>query len=173
MAIKTEVHVQRKLPRKTNEKLTFVLNALPREHLIGIERVRLVDGLNHPRIPTTQKTSVPGLYHPRQGAQRAWIELNVAALLPEDGGIMKRLLPRMAFYNNLTAVLISLIGQHYFLSLRHSVKKNSLESVIREYTTRHLKLINESQNTFRARLFKPIQPTLEEWGRKLNKRRKL
>lgn len=172
MTIKTELHVERKLPRKTNEKVTHVLNSLPREHLIGLERVRVVDGIDHPRISSHQKATIPGLYHPRQGTQRAWIELNVAALLPDGGGFMKRMLPRMAFYNNLTAVLISLIGQHYYLSLRHSVKKNSLESVVREYTTKHLKLINERQNTFRARLFKPLQPTLEKWSKSLNKRRK-
>jgi hypothetical protein len=120
MAIKTELRVERKLPRKTNERVSYVLNSLPREHLIGIERVRLVDGIDHPRISPCRKVAVPGLYHPRQGNQRAWIELNIAALLPENGGFMKRMLPRMTFYNNLTAVLISLVGQHYYLSLRHS-----------------------------------------------------
>lgn len=172
MAIRTEVHVERKLPRKTTEKVNAVLSSLPREHLIGLERVRVVDGIEHPRISSQQKATIPGLYHPRQGTQRAWIELNVAALLPDNAGFMKRMLPRMAFYNNLTAVLISLIGQHYYLSLRHSVKKNSLENVVRDYTTKHLKLINESQNTFRAKLFKPLQPTLEKWSKNLSKKRK-
>ena len=37
------------------------------------------------------------------------------------------------------------------------------------YTEKHLKAWNEKKHTFRARLFKPIQPTLERWAKGLQK----
>jgi hypothetical protein len=98
------------------------------------------------------------------------LEININALLPREGGIFKKLLPRIAFYNNLAAVLVSLVGQHYYLSLRHSVKKGSLENSVRAYTTKHLKALNNSEHKLRARLFAPLQPTFERWARTLNRK---
>jgi hypothetical protein len=68
------------------------------------------------------------------------------------------------------ALVFSLVGQHYHLTLKHSLKKTQLEPAIRQYTERQLKAWNEKKHTFRARLFKPLQPTFERWAKSLQKR---
>jgi hypothetical protein len=72
----------------------------------------------------------------------------------------------------MAAVIFSLVGQHHYLTLRHSVKRGQLESSIRLYTEKQLKKWNEKEHTFRARLFKPLQPTFERWARNLQRRAK-
>lgn len=171
MAIKIENYSQTRLPKKTEERINTVLESLPREHLRGIERVRLVDSINDPRLKSLQQRSdLPGLYHPRQGGQPAWLEIAVGVLLPRSKPLFKRLMPRLSFKGNLAAVLFSLVGQHYYLTLRHSVKRGQVEASVRAYTEKHLRLWNEQQQGFRARLFKPLQPTLERWARILQKK---
>jgi hypothetical protein len=147
------------------------LEGLPREHTRGIERVRLVESISEPRVrATVQASELPGLYHPRQGAKGPWLEVAINVLLPGDKPIHKRIIPRMSFKGNVAAVVFSLVGQHYHMTLRHSVKKTQIEPAVRLYTEKQLKIWNEKRHTFRARLFKPLQPTLERWGKKLQKR---
>ena len=67
-------------------------------------------------------------------------------------------------------MIFSLVGQHYYLTLRHSIRKGQIEPAVRSYTEKQLRLWNEREHSTRARLFKPIQPTLERWGRALQKR---
>src|SRR5919205_390857 len=156
---------RQKLPAGTLETLKKIINTLPKEHLRGIDRVRLVDSINDPRLRQANTTQLPGLYHPKQGAQPAWLEVALDVLLPKNAPIHKRLLPRLSFKANLAAVIFSLVGQHHYLTLRHSVKKGQLESSIRLYTEKHLKSWNEREHSFRARLFRPFQPVLERWAR--------
>jgi hypothetical protein len=165
---------RQKLPSGTEENIRKILSTLPKEHLRGLERLRLVDSITDPRLRNTQKnlSKLPGLYHPRQGTQPAWIEVALDVLLPKDAPLHKRLIPRLSFKANMAAVIFSLVGQHHYLTLRHSVKKGQLESSIRLYTERHLKRWNEKQHTLRARLFKPLQPTFERWARNLQRRAK-
>lgn len=171
MAIRIENQCERKLPRDTTSLIEKALDSLPREHTRGIERVRLVESISEPRIrATVQASDLPGLYHPRQGAKGPWLELAIGVLLPTDKPIHKRIIPRLSFKGNVTAVLFSLVGQHYHLTLRHSVKKTQIEPAVRLYTEKQLKAWNEKQHTIRARLFKPLQPTLERWGKTLQKR---
>src|SRR5438128_7548314 len=91
-------------------------------------------------------------------------------LLPGNKPVHKRLVPRLSFKGNLTATLFSLFGQHYHLTLRHSLKKTQLEPAVRIYTEKQLKLWNEKKHSWRARLFKPLQPTFERWAKGLQKR---
>ena len=165
---------RQKLPSGTETNIQKILSTLPKEHLRGLERLRLVDSISDPRLRNTQlkQTQLPGLYHPRQGSQSAWIEIALDVLLPKDAPLHKRLIPRLSFKANMAAVIFSLIGQHHYLTLRHSVKKGQLESSIRTYTERHLKKWNEKEHTFRARLFKPLQPTFERWAQSLQRRAK-
>lgn len=167
MSVKIDIQTSAKLPKKTLQKLHATLDSLPREHVIGIDRIKIVGVIDDPRLNPAQRATLPGLYHPRQGNQRAWLEISAKALLGSETGFLKKLLPRIAFYNNLAAVTVSLIGQHYYISFRHSVKKGSLESAVKSYTAKHLKHINESQNSFRAKVFRPLQPTLERWAQAL------
>ncbi|HVF50544.1 MAG TPA: hypothetical protein VNA19_10690 [Pyrinomonadaceae bacterium] len=170
MAIKIENLSHAKLPRRTEAQIEKILETIPREHTRGIDRLRLVETINDPRLKIVQKTALPGLYHPRQGTQQAWLEISTDALLPRAKPLHKRLLPRLSFKGNLAAIIFSLVGQHYYLTLRHSVKKGQLESSVRAYTERHLRLWSEREHTLRARLFKPFQPTLERWARSLQRR---
>jgi hypothetical protein len=166
--------LRQKLPSGTKDVIRKVLSSLPKEHLRGIDRVRLVDSINDPRLRNTQKnlSQLPGLYHPRQGAQPAWLEIALDVLLPQKVPVYKRLLPRLSYKANMAAVLFSLVGQHHYLTLRHSVKRGQLESSIRLYTEKHLRKWNEKEHTLRARLFKPLQPTFERWARNLQRRAK-
>jgi hypothetical protein len=173
MALKIENNLEKqKLPRKAEESIAKVLSLVPREHLRGLERLRLVDRITDARLSGAQTAKLPGLYHPKQGPQGAWIEVAVDALIPSAKPFHKRVLPRLYFKANLAAVILSLIGQHYYLTLRHSVKKERLEPSVRAYTEKYLKKWSESEHNLRTRLFKPLQPTFERWARSLQKRAK-
>ena len=165
MGIKIENQAVRKLPKETLKHMADAFDSLPREHTRGLERIRLVEFISDPRIRNTfQASELPGLYHPRQGAQAAWLEIAVGVLLPSDKPVHKRIIPRLSFKGNLAATLFSLVGQHYHFTLKHSLKKTQLEPAVRTYTEKHLKAWNEKKHSFRARLFKPLQPTLERWA---------
>jgi hypothetical protein len=170
MGIKIEIQTSAKLPRQTEARLEKMLECVPREHLRGIERLRLVDAINDPRVRVPQRSQLPGLYHPRQGTQPAWLEVAVEALLPTSKPLFKRLLPRLSFKNNLAAVVFSLVAQHYHLTLRHSVKKGQLEAAVRAYTEKQLRTWGTREHSLRARIFKPLQPTFERWARTLQRR---
>ena len=72
----------------------------------------------------------------------------------------------------LAGLIFSLVGQHYYLTLKHSVKKQNLEPQIRQYAEKNLRAWSEknSQGSFRAKLFKPIRPWVERWAKWLNKK---
>jgi hypothetical protein len=171
VAIKIENQTERKLPKQTLQIIEDACDSLPREHMRGLERIRIVEFISDPRIRNAfQASELPGLYHPRQGPKGAWLEIAVGVLLPADKPIHKRLIPRLSFKGNLAATLFSLVGQHYHFTLKHSLKKTQLEPAVRTYTEKQLKAWNEKQHSFRARVFKPIQPTLERWAKGLQKR---
>lgn len=171
MGLKIENQSSRKLPKGIHTRIERMIDSLPREHLRGIERLRLVDVISDSRLKTLpQRVDLPGLYHPRQGAQPAWLEVAVDVLLPRSKPLLKRLMPRLSFKGNLAAVIFSLVGQHYYLTLRHSIRKGQIETSVRNYTEKQLRIWHEQEHSTRARIFKPIQPTLERWGRALQKR---
>jgi hypothetical protein len=171
MAIKIEDISGIKLPPKTHLRIEKMLDSLPREHTRGIERVRLVEAITDSRLKNIQqRTNLPGLYHPRQGAQPAWIEIAIGVLLPRPKSYLKRIMPRISFKGNLAAVVFSLVGQHYYLTLRHSIKRSQIEAAVRAYTEKQLRLWHEKEHNLRTRFFKPFQPTLERWGKALQKR---
>lgn len=170
MAIKVENQVERKLPADTISHIEDALDSLPREHTRGLERVRLVEFITEPRLKgMLTATELPGLYHPRQGPKGAWLEIAMGVLLPTNKPIHKRIIPRLSLKGNLSATLFSLVGQHYHFTLKHSLKKTQLEPAVRAYTEKHLKAWNEKKHSFRAKLFKPIQPTMERWAKSLQK----
>jgi hypothetical protein len=170
VAIKVENQVERKLPAGTLPQIEEAFDSLPREHTRGLERIRLVEFISEPRLKgMMQATELPGLYHPRQGPKGAWLEIAAGVLLPANKPLHKQIVPRLSFKGNLTATLFSLVGQHYHFTLKHSLKKTQLEPAVRAYTEKHLKAWNEKKHSFRARLFKPIQPTLERWAKGLQK----
>ena len=171
MPIRIENQYEGALPKGAIEQVEDALESLPREHTRGIERVRLVPYISDPRIKGQfQATELPGLYHPRQGSKGPWLEIAINVLLPADKPFHKRIVPRLSFKSNLVALVFSLVGQHYHLTLRHSLKRTQLEPAVRMYTEKQLKAWNEKKHSFRAKLFKPLQPTFERWAKSLQKR---
>lgn len=163
------------MPKGGEETIRQVLDYVPIEQLRGLERVKLVDFINDPRlknIDVPMKGDLPGLYHPKVGNQNAWFEIAMGALLQPTEGFAKRWMARTSFKANIAGLLFSLIGQHYYLTLRHSVKKQNLEPQIRQYTEKNLRAWSEQQNknSFRAKLFKPIRPFVERMAKWLNKK---
>ena len=118
------------------------------------------------------KGDIPGLYHPRQGNQAPWLEMSMGALLQPTETFFKKWMAKSSFKGNLAGLLFSLVGQHYHLTLRHSVKKQSLEPQIRQYAEKNLRAWSEKQNvnSLRAKLFKPLRPMIERWAKWLNKK---
>ena len=152
MAIRIENQYEGSLPKGALEQIESAFDSLPREHTRGIERIRLVPFIMDPRIKGAfQATELPGLYHPRLGPKGAWLEIAVNVLLQPDKPCHK-------------------VGQHYHITLKHSLKKTQLEPAVRAYTEKQLKAWNEKRHTFRAKLFKPLQPTFERWAKSLQKR---
>lgn len=168
MQIKFENNLEAKIPRNINSLVERVIKILPREHLRGLDHVRFVSKIEDMRV-RSRNLELPALYHPKQGAQPAWLEIATDVLIGPTQPLQKRLMLRFSFKNNLAALIISLVGQHYYSTLRHSVKRGQMEPAIRNYTEKHLKLWSHSEHRFRARLFKPFESHLERWARSLRK----
>lgn len=162
------------LPKNTEKLIKEVLDFLPSEHLVGVEKVKLVDFIKPPQVKVELpvRGDLPGLYHPRAGGQAAWFEISIGALLQPTESFAKRLMARSAFRGNLAALLFSLAGQHYFLTLKHSIRKQNLELQVRQYTEKYLKEWGEIQQskTIRGKIFKPFRPYLERLAKWLNKK---
>ncbi|MCV4615452.1 hypothetical protein OFM04_36685, partial [Escherichia coli] len=68
VALKIENSATIELPKGTLEHIRKVMDFLPIEHQRGLERIRLVDYINDPRLKNLDipvKGDLPGLYHPR------------------------------------------------------------------------------------------------------------
>ena len=171
MLVKVENKSGIKLPKKTEETIQNVLGAVPREHLRGLGRVVLVDRIipdSRVQLPTA--TELPGLYHPKQGGSQPWFEIALNSLLLPSEGFFKRLAARLNFKASLAYLTLSLQAQHYHFTLSHGLKKHQYEGAIRSYVEKHLVTWRESQGGWRMKLFKPLQPFLEKWSRKLKKK---
>ncbi|MCW5961471.1 MAG: hypothetical protein KIS76_15005 [Pyrinomonadaceae bacterium] len=175
----TEIRIENQstleMPKNSEETIQKIISFLPIEHLRGMEKIRLVDFIKPPQMKnmsTPVTGDLPGLYHPRVGNQSAWMEVSLGALLQPTEGFAKRWMAKSSFKSNLAGIIFSLVGQHYYLTLRHSVKKQSLEPQIRQYAQKNLKEWGEKQaeNSRRAKFFKPFRPYLERWAKWLNKK---
>ncbi len=163
------------MPKGAEENIQKIIAFLPLEQLRGLEKIRLVDFISDPRIQKSNvpmKGDLPGLYHPKIQNKNAWLEISIGALLQPTENFSKRWIAKSSFKSNLAGLIFSLVGQHYYMTLRHSVKKQSLEPQIRQYAQKNLKVWSEKQsvNSRRAKLFKPLQPYMEKWAKWLNKK---
>jgi hypothetical protein len=173
--VKIENQATFPLPVYTEEHINKVFDYLPTEHVRGLDRVRLVDFINDPRLKNLDmpaKGDLPGLYHPKAGNQAPWLEMSMGALLQPTESFAKKWMAKSGFKGNLAGLIFSLVGQHYYLTLRHSVKRQSLEPQIRQYAEKNLRAWSEvqNQNSIRAKLFKPFRPMLERMAKWLNKK---
>lgn len=176
----TEIKIENQssidLPKNTEENIRKATTFLPIEHQRGLEKIRLVDFIKTPQVKMDMpvKGDLPGLYHPKVGNQNAWLEISIGALLQPTESFTTRWMAKTSFKSNLTGLIFSLIGQHYYFTLKHSVKKQNLEPQIRQYAQKNLKDWSEKQNenSFRAKLFKPLRPMMERWAKWLAKKQK-
>jgi hypothetical protein len=154
---------------KLMKHINSILESVPQAHLRGISKIVIVDRIEEPRLDPTQRAELPGLYHPKLPGSPAWMEV---ALLPlrSDSSWIKRLGRRLTFKTNVTATLLSLIGQHYYLTLSHGIKKSQYESAVRNYVEKQFAVYTESKRGFRYFLLKPFKPYLEKLGKWLRKR---
>lgn len=169
MQIKFENNSEIKPLKNINTLIESVIKVLPREHLRGLNHVRLVQRIEDTRARARNLDILPALYHPRQGSQPAWIEISTDVLVGPTQPFQKRLMLRLSFKSNLAALIISLVGQHYYTTLCHSVKRGQMEPAVRNYTEKHLKIWSRSEHKFRARLFKPFESHLERWAKNLKR----
>ena len=163
------------LPKGASEIIEKIVAFVPTEHIRGLERLRLVDFIKTPQVKgMTQpiKGDLPGLYHPRTQNQGAWLEISTGALLLPTEKFAKRFMAKTSFKSNVAGLIFSLVGQHYYLTLRHSVKKTNLEPQIRQYAQKNLKDWSEknAETSKRAKFFKPLRPYMERWAKWLNKK---
>ena len=175
----TEIKIENQstidLPKGAEENIQKIIAFLPLEQLRGLEKIRLVDFIYDPRLQKSNvpmKGDLPGLYHPKIQNKNAWLEISIGALLQPTENFSKRWMAKTSFKSNLAGLIFSLIGQHYYFTLRHSVKKQNLEPQVRQYAQRNLKEWSEKQSegSKRARFFKPFRPYMERWAKWLNKK---
>lgn len=172
--LKIENQSSIKLPKDAETNIDKIIAFVPAEHIRGLERVRVVDFISTPQMKNAApiKGDLPGLYHPKVPGKGAWLEISAGALLQPTENFTKRWMAKAAFKSNIAGLIFSLIGQHYYFTLRHSVKKQSLEPQIRQYAQKNLRdwSAKQSDGSFRAKLFKPLQPYMEKWAKWLNKK---
>ena len=173
--LKIENQATFELPKNFDEDIYKILDFLPTEHTRGLDKIKLVDYINDPRLGKMEvpvKGDLPGLYHPKIQNQNAFLEISMGALLQPTEGFAKRWMAKQSFRGNIAGLIFSLVGQHYYLTLRHSVNKQNMEPQIRQYAEKNLKAWSEKQNVnnWRAKLFKPLRPYMERWAKWLNKK---
>lgn len=154
-----------------NRKVEKVLDIVPAEHLRGLSKIVLVDTITEPRLTAMQRATLPALYHPRMAGQSAWAEVSLSVLAPKEK-FPKRLLTRLALKSNLAQVVLSLVAQHYHLTLSKGIKKTLLEPAIKSYVEKHFDKWREKEGGLRVRLLKPFKPQLDKFAKKLAKKYK-
>jgi hypothetical protein len=154
-----------------NGKVEKVLDIVPAEHLRGLSKIVVVDTITEPRLSATQRATLPALYHPKMAGQSAWAEVSLSVLAPKEK-FPKRLLTRLALKSNLAQVVLSLVAQHYHLTLSKGVKKGLLEPAIKSYVEKHFEKWREKEGGLRVKLLKPFKPQLDKFAKKLAKKYK-
>src|SRR6476660_6102680 len=107
------------LPKDYEASINKVLDFLPTEQYRGVERIKLVDFINDPRLKNMDvpvKGDLPGLYHPRVGNQSPFIEMSMGALLQPTESFAKKWMAKQSFKGNIAGLIFSLVGQHYYLT---------------------------------------------------------
>ncbi|MBI4470529.1 MAG: hypothetical protein HY650_14535 [Acidobacteria bacterium] len=170
MPLKIENQITLKINfEKLQRHLEAVLEVIPPEHTRGLTKLVVVDQIQEPRLDAKQRAELPGLYHPRMPGSAPWLEVALLPLLPKDS-FWKRISGRLSFKPNVTGVMLSLIGQHYHMTLGHGVKKSQYEQAVRAYVEKQFAEFNRRRGGWRAKLFRPFQPYLEKWAKALRKR---
>jgi len=170
MNVKVEVLSTQSI-KDLDKRVERVLEVVPQEHLRGLSKIVLVDTIAEPRLSASQRSTLPALYHPKFSGQSAWAEVSMGVLSPKEK-FPKRLLTKLALKSNLAQVVLSLVAQHYQMTLSKGVKKGALEPAIKSYVERHFEKWREKDGGLRVKLLKPFKPQLDRFARKLAKKYK-
>jgi hypothetical protein len=168
MNVKVE-HLASSRIKNLERMVEKVLETVPQEHLRGFSKLVFVDVITEPRLSAAQRSNLPALYHPRMGGETAWGEVATSVILP-SGKFYQRLSSRLALKPNIAQVILSLIAQHYHLTLAKGVKKTQLEPACRAYAEKYYDRWRENQGGIRMKLTKPFRPYLDRLGKKLSKK---
>lgn len=159
-------------PKRLRENAAKVLNSVPAEHLRGFDKIVFVDVVTEPRLSPAQRITLPGLYHPKMSGQpAAWAEVAMSVVAPKKK-FPQGILNRLALKSNLAQVVLSLVAQHYHLTLAKAVKKTQLETACRVYVEKHFEKWREAEGGLRVRLLKPFKPYLDRVAKKLARKYK-
>jgi hypothetical protein len=170
MNVKLEVSSQLPL-KKMEEKVEKILAVVPAEHLRGFSKIVFVETIMEPRLSAVQRANLPALYHPKMPGQTAWAEVATMVVAPKKR-FPQSLLTKLALKSNLAQVVLSLVAQHYYLTLSKGIKKTQLETACRQYVEKHFEKWREREGGLRVRLLKPFKPFLDRMAKKLAKRYK-
>lgn len=132
MTIKIEVQLQKQIGLNVENILTKYLQMIPQEHLIGLERIIVVD-----RIGGKKNNETGGIYREKNQNTPATIEIALQNVYKE----MPKVLYRMPFIPKfmLVNVLYHELGHHYQKRLSHGVRKFEQETFADQYSTKMLK----------------------------------
>ncbi len=131
MNIRIEKHYQARIPLAIENLIRKLLVKIPKEHLVGLDAIILVDQVTHRR---NQKSA--GLYWQRKGQELSKIEIAVTAIYKG--------MPRFIFYLPFIAkfmlanVLYHEIGHHYQYSTHGIINKEG-ENFADKYRKQMLK----------------------------------
>lgn len=172
MSIKIENKATIAPPRVTVKIIEGAMDAVPREHIRGLNRLVLVDFItpeSRLTLPSININELPGLYHPKMGTTQPWCEVALGVLLPNTG-FFKRIAARLNYRANLVGLVLSLQAQHYYLTFSHGIKKHQYEGAVRNYVEKYHEVWRSQQGGWRYRVFKPVRPYLDRWARRLKKK---
>ncbi len=158
MNIRIEKHYQARIPLAIENLIRKLLLKIPKEHLVGLGAIILVDQVTHKR---NQKAT--GLYWQRKGKELAKIELAVPAIYKG--------MPKFIFYLPFIAkfilanVFFHEIGHHYQHST-HGITNKEGENFADKYRKQMVK----KAFFFWRLLLLPISP-LVHWLKRSHKKR--
>jgi hypothetical protein len=148
-----------------------ILNVVPQEHLRGFTKIVFTDLVAEPRLSALQRSTLPALYHPKMLGQMAWAEVALSVISPKKK-FPQSLLTRLSLKSTVAQVVLSLVAQHYYMTLSKGIKKNQLETACRLYVEKHFEKWREKEGGLRVRLLRPFKPQLDRIAKKLAKRYK-
>ena len=169
MNVKLEDQTTETRIKNLKVKAEKVLDIVPAEHLRGLTKVVFVDLVSESRLSAAQRSTLPALYHPKMPGQMAWAEVATSVLAPKRK-FPQNLLSQLALKSNLAQVLLSLVAQHYYLTLSKGIKRNQLEIECRKYVEKFFEKWREQEGGLRVRLLKPFKPQLDRMSKRLAKK---
>lgn len=164
MPIKVENQASVQVTTDLEKLIQSVFDAVPKEHTRGISKVVIVDRIQEKAIAREMREKLPCLYHPKVMGMPAWFEIALANFV-EQKGLIKRLASRLNLKTNLAGATLSLIGQHYHFTLSHGLKPNQREKAVRSYIEKYFTVWRDLNSGWRGRVFKPIYPYLDRFGK--------